>query len=152
MTSIAVREPLPRETAWTTARPCSASAAMSAALTRMLATHYRVEAVADSLAACHAAQDHPPDAAVVDLCVPGTDHLALIRSLRAETRTALLPIIMLTASTHRELLLRCLTAGASNFLRKPFNTSELLTCVRLELERRGPLAEPPLASGASHDC
>ena len=117
-------------------------AAMGAVLTRMLAPHYRVEAVGDALAACQSAKGHPPDVAVVDLCVPGTDNLTLIQSLRAETRTALLPIIMLTASTNRELLLRCLTAGASNFLLKPFNTSELLTCVRLELELRGPLVEP----------
>ena len=91
----------------------------------------------------------PPDLVVIDLGVPGTDNLTLIRALRADPRTALRPVILLSASTHRELLLRCLTAGASNFLLKPFNSAELLTCVRLELELRGPLlAAPALASGA----
>ncbi len=56
--------------------------------------------------------------------------------------TAHLPIVILTASMHKELLLRCLAAGASNFLLKPFNTAELLMCARVELQLRAAHAEP----------
>lgn len=116
--------------------------AMCAMLTEMLSPHYQVEAVSDGLTACHAAKSHPPDLVIIDLYVPGTDNLTLIHSLRADPRTTMLPIVMLTASVNRELLLRCLTAGASNFLLKPFRMADLLTCVRLDLELRGPHAGP----------
>ena len=110
---------------------------MCAMLTKMLSGHYRVVAVSDAMAACQITKSHPPDLVVIDLYHPGTDNLTLIRSLRADPRTEMLPIVIMTASVHRELLLRCLTAGASNFLLKPFRITELLTCVGLDLELRG---------------
>ncbi len=116
--------------------------AMCIMLTKMLSTHYRVKAVSDSQAARQAVKFQPPDLVILDLYLPGTDDLALIRSLRADPQTTLVSIITLTASVHRELLLRCLTAGASNFLLKPFRMAELLTCVRLDLELRGTHTTP----------
>ena len=110
---------------------------MCTMLTDMLAGHLQIEAVRDGLTACQAAKQNPPNLVIIDLYMPGTDNLTLIRTLRADALTAMIPIIMLTTHTYRELLLRCLTAGASNFLLKPFNMAELLTCVQVEMELRG---------------
>ena len=79
---------------------------------------------------------------IVDLCAPGNDSLILIRTLRERACTAVLPIILLTVAANRELLLRCLFAGASNFLIKPFGMAELLAFVGVELEPRNPLTKP----------
>ena len=115
---------------------------MRVMLSLMLSSHYQVEVVGDGLEACQAARRQPPALLIIDLSVPGTDNLTLIRAMRADPRTALMPIIILTASTHKELLLRCLADGASNFLLKPFNTAELLMCAQVELQLRGAHAEP----------
>ena len=102
-----------------------------------LSRHYEVEAASDGLAAWHSAQYFPPDLVIIDLYAPGTDSLILTRCLRAGVRMAALPIILLTASVDRALMLRCLTAGASNFLLKPFGMVELLAFVRVELDLHG---------------
>ena len=114
---------------------------MRAILPKTLSTHYRVEAASDGLEACRAAKLRPPASLLIDLSIPGTDNLTLIRAMRADALTARIPIIILTASLHKELLLRCLAAGATNFLLKPFNTAELLMCIQVELDLRGPCAE-----------
>ena len=111
-------------------------AAMRIMLTKILAEHYCIQAVADGLEACQAARFQPPALIVADLYVPGTDNLTFIRAMQADPRTAGRPIVVLAASTHKDLLLRCLAAGASNFLLKPFNTEEMLMCLRVELQLR----------------
>ena len=113
-------------------------AAMRAMLCRMLSSHYQVEAVNDARAARQAVKYRSARLVVIDLYQPGTDDLALIQSLRAEAAAALLPIVMLTTSADRDLLLRCLAVGATNFLLKPFVENDLLTCLQLELELRAP--------------
>ncbi len=116
--------------------------AICALLTEALSARYHVAAVSDGLAAWQAAQHLPLDLVIVGLYIRGTDSLILIQSLRADSRTAMLPIIVLTSSVDRDLMLRCLNAGASNFLLKPFGITELLACVQLELELHGTLTEP----------
>ncbi len=110
--------------------------AMRITLTATLAEHYRVRSVGDGLEACQAARLQPPALIVADLYAPGTDSLTLIRAMQADPRTAGLPLVVLASSIHKDLLLRCLAAGASNFLLKPFNTEEMLMCLRVELQLR----------------
>ena len=115
-------------------------AAVGATLTKALCAYHEVETVPDGLSAAFAARGVPPDLVIIDLYLPGTDNLPLIRAMRADPRTAGIPVIILTVPAHRELLLHCLGAGASNFLLKPFNLAELLMCLRIELRLRDPLA------------
>ena len=112
--------------------------AVQFSLTKALTAYHKVQIVPDSLAAVFAAQREPPDLVIIDLYLPGTDNLSLIRSMRADARTTSIPIIVLSTPTNREILLLCLSAGASNFLLKPFNVAELLMCVRVELHLRTP--------------
>ncbi len=112
--------------------------AMCTMLIELLGASYQVEAVSDERAAWQTAQQDPPDLILVGLYTRGLGCLFLIKSLRANAATAMLPIVVLTASVDRELMLRCLEAGASNFLLKPFGMSDLLACVELELELHAP--------------
>ena len=106
-----------------------------ALLAEALSIPYEVEAVGDGLAGWYAAQRRPPALVIIGLSVSRTDLLVLTRALRANPRTATMPIILLTGSADRELLLSCLAAGADHFLLKPFAVDELLECARLELLR-----------------
>ena len=61
-----------------------------------------------------------PDLVLLDWMLPGRSGVALARQLRAEERTRLLPIIMLTARGHEDDKIEGLDAGADDYVTKPF--------------------------------
>jgi len=76
-----------------------------------------------------------PDLAVVDLRMPRIDGLELTRRLRADPMTAALPVIMLTAKGLTVDKVHGLTAGADDYLVKPFDTAELIARISSTLRR-----------------
>jgi light-regulated signal transduction histidine kinase (bacteriophytochrome) len=62
--------------------------------------------------------------------MPGYDGLSLCRDIKADPATAMIPVVMLTALTHREALLEGWKAGANEYLFKPFHPKELVTRVQ----------------------
>ncbi len=76
-----------------------------------------------------------PGLAVVDLMMPRMDGLELTRRLRANPMTASIPIIMLTARGLTVDKVLGLTAGADDYLVKPFDTLELVARVNSTLRR-----------------
>jgi two-component system, OmpR family, KDP operon response regulator KdpE len=71
-----------------------------------------------------------PDLVIVDLGLPDTDGLEVIRELRGWSE---LPIIVLSARTQESEKVAALDAGADDYLTKPFGVSELLVRVRAQL-------------------
>lgn len=76
------------------------------------------------------------DAFVVDLVMPGTDGLALCRSLKSDDRTRGVPVVFLTASRTAEVLERSRDVGALVCLEKPFDPLTLAAGVRSALAAR----------------
>ncbi|GAA5198836.1 hypothetical protein GCM10023322_73090 [Rugosimonospora acidiphila] len=76
-----------------------------------------------------------PDLAIVDLMMPKVDGLELTRRLRANPLTSSMPIIMLTARGLTVDKVLGLTAGADDYLVKPFDTLELVARVNSILRR-----------------
>lgn len=70
-----------------------------------------------------------PDVVLLDIKMPGIDGYETCRRIRADERTAFLPVIMVTASG-AEQKLHATEAGADDFVTKPFDQSELLARVR----------------------
>jgi len=79
--------------------------------------------------------EYRPDLAVVDLMMPGMDGLDLTRRIRANPATSALPVIMLTAKGLSVDKVVGLTAGADDYLVKPFDTTELVARIRSTLRR-----------------
>lgn len=75
-----------------------------------------------------------PDLILLDLLMPGIDGFAVLAQLRADSQLAALPVIVLTALQDRQLLVRAFTAGAVDYLTKPFVVEELLARVRTHVE------------------
>ncbi|MPZ25504.1 MAG: response regulator [Micromonosporaceae bacterium] len=96
---------------------------------------YRVVVAHDGEQALAMVQEHKPDLAVVDVRMPRVDGLELTRRLRADPMTAALPVILLTAKGLTVDKVVGLTAGADDYLIKPFDTSELVARVRSTLRR-----------------
>jgi len=76
-----------------------------------------------------------PDLLVLDVMLPGKDGLTIMRELRADAGTALLPVLMLTARAEDIDRVVGLELGADDYLTKPFLPRELLARVRAILRR-----------------
>ena len=87
----------------------------------------------------------PPDLLVLDLMLPGKDGLTIIKELRSDPLTALLPVLMLSARAEDIDRVVGLELGADDYLTKPFLPRELLARVRAVLRR---VTSDPAASGA----
>jgi len=90
---------------------------------------YDVIAATDGNAALELALSASPDLVLLDVMMPPPDGLAVCRQLRQQEETAVLPVIMLTASEGSEKT-TAIEAGADDFLPKPFDRDELLTRIR----------------------
>lgn len=66
-----------------------------------------------------------PDVLLLDVMMPDVDGLAVCRQVRNHAQWRSLPIIMVTALTHKDDLAACLGAGADDFISKPVNKTEL---------------------------
>jgi diguanylate cyclase (GGDEF)-like protein len=76
-----------------------------------------------------------PDLALVDVMMPKLDGIEVVRRLRSTAATASLPVIMLTAKSLPSDKVIGLTAGADDYMVKPFDTLELVARVRSTLRR-----------------
>ena len=77
-----------------------------------------------------------PDAVLLDIMLPDTDGLAIMRRLRADRLTATVPIMMLTAKDTELDKVMALDGGADDYLTKPFRVAELRARVAAHLRRQ----------------
>ncbi len=103
-------------------------------LSRLLAHHYDVEAVADGAAALQAARRSPPDLVLADVMMPELDGFELLHALHAVPGLEALPVILLSGRAGEEATLEGLAAGANDYLVKPFSARELLARIVTHLE------------------
>lgn len=71
-----------------------------------------------------------PDLILLDLVMPGLDGFAVLTQIRSHQDTQHLPVVMLTSSTDGATKLQALERGATDFLPKPIDSSELLLRIR----------------------
>jgi len=95
--------------------------------------HYEVVTAADGETGLAEARRRLPDLVVLDLMLPGIDGLEVCRRLRADTRTAHIPIVMLTAKGEEADAVIGLAQGADDYVRKPFGVKELVARIATRL-------------------
>ncbi|MFF9640923.1 SpoIIE family protein phosphatase [Kitasatospora aureofaciens] len=111
------------------------NADMRGYLTRLLrGGGYEVQAVPHGRAALDTALREAPDLIVSDVMMPQLDGLQLVAALRADRRTAGVPVLLLSARAGQEASIEGLEAGADDYLIKPFSAAELLARVRANIE------------------
>ena len=96
----------------------------------------RFESVTDSTQALDICKKFRPDLVLLDLMMPAPDGFAILETLRAEADEIFLPIIILTADTNEKSKRRALVAGATDFLIKPFDHTEVALRIRNLLKSR----------------
>lgn len=80
-------------------------------------------------------RETPPDLVIIDLQLPDMDGTRICKRLREEKATMGLPIIMLTARTDEEDILKGLIIGADDYITKPYNPKILIARVEALLRR-----------------
>jgi len=104
---------------------------------------FAVERAANGREALDAMAARLPDLVVLDLMLPQVAGLEVCRRIRSDTRTAAVPVIMLTARAEESDRIVGLELGADDYLAKPFSPGELVARVRALLRRVQRAKAPP---------
>ena len=85
---------------------------------------------AEALTFLHGADAPSPHLVLLDLKLPRIDGLEVLRRLRQDPRTALLPIVVLTSSNEERDLVESYRLGANSYIRKPVDFEQFTEAVR----------------------
>jgi DNA-binding response OmpR family regulator len=96
---------------------------------------FEVITVEDGQAALEQAQSRRPALAVLDVSMPGLSGIDVCRMLRADAATAAMLIIMLTARVQEQDVEGGFSAGADDYVTKPFSPRELVSRIQALLSR-----------------
>ena len=88
--------------------------------------------------------DTVPELIMLDIMLPGEDGISILKRLKADARTADIPVIMATAKGNEYDKVIGLDLGADDYLAKPFGMMEMASRVRAVLRRSGRAAEKQL--------
>jgi CheY-like chemotaxis protein len=99
-------------------------------LLRLLLTtaNYEVEEARNGTECVRSAREKLPDLIMVDLSMPGLDGWEVFRTLQADSSTAHIPCVAVTAHTEVDCK-RALQLGFTAFVAKPFKTDEMLATI-----------------------
>lgn len=96
---------------------------------------FRVTLTNSGVEGLKAARRRPPDLVILDIIMPGMDGYTVCREMRVDPILSEVPILFLTAKTKDEDKIAGFTAGADDYLSKPFNIDELILRIRAILRR-----------------
>jgi two-component system phosphate regulon response regulator PhoB len=96
---------------------------------------YEVQQAFQTEEASQIIRDSLPDMMVLDWMLPGKSGVQYAKELRANEKTASIPILMLTAKSEEADKVQGLDAGADDYMTKPFSTKELVARVNALLRR-----------------
>ena len=107
---------------------------------------YNVDACYDGQAALDYMEAENYDGAIMDIMIPNKDGITVLREMRnAGIRV---PVLFLTAKTETQDIVRGLDAGASDYMTKPFEFSELMARLRVMLRTQNPVNENVITCGS----
>jgi two-component system, OmpR family, phosphate regulon response regulator PhoB len=103
---------------------------------------YKTATARDGLSGLDKARDLLPALVVLDLMLPGMEGTEICKRLKADPKTAHLPILMLTAKAEEVDRILGLELGADDYVTKPFSPRELSLRVKKLIERTGSQRAP----------
>lgn len=107
---------------------------------------YNVDACYDGQAALDYMEAENYDGAIMDIMLPNKDGITVLREMR--NAGIQVPVLFLTAKTETQDIVRGLDAGASDYMTKPFEFSELMARLRVMLRTQNPVNENVITCGS----
>lgn len=107
---------------------------------------YNVDACYDGQAALDYMEAMNYDGAIMDIMIPNKDGITVLREMR--NAGIQVPVLFLTAKTETQDIVRGLDAGASDYMTKPFEFSELMARLRVMLRTQNPVNENVITCGS----
>lgn len=107
---------------------------------------YNVDACYDGQAALDYMEAENYDGAIMDIMIPNKDGITVLREMR--NAGIQVPVLFLTAKTETQDIVRELDAGASDYMTKPFEFSELMARLRVILRTQNPVNENVITCGS----
>ena len=107
---------------------------------------YNVDACYDGQAALDYMEAENYDGAIMDIMIPNKDGITVLREMR--NAGIQVPVLFLTANTETQDIVRGLDAGASDYMTKPFEFSELMARLRVMLRTQNPVNENVITCGS----
>lgn len=98
---------------------------------------YNVICVEDGRAALDKALEVVPDLVLLDVMMPLMTGFEVLAALRANDKTKNVAVVMVTAQSKEDEILKGLDLGADDYITKPFSPNELAARVKTVLIRRG---------------
>ncbi len=98
---------------------------------------YVVVAVEDGVQALEKARELMPALIMLDVMMPQMTGFEVLAALKADERTRSIPVLLVTAQSKEEEVLKGLEMGAEDYITKPFSPNELAARVRKVLLRKG---------------
>ena len=92
---------------------------------------------ADAAAFFSASAEEKPSLILLDIMLPGEDGISILKKVRANAGTTMIPIMMITAKTAEFDKVSGLDLGADDYITKPFGMAELVARVKALLRRSG---------------
>lgn len=111
------------------------NADMQGYLRHMLNSCYEVKTVKDGMEALKCIAEKIPDLLITDIMMPNLNGFGLLKEVRKDAATKLLPVIMLSARAGEEARLEGINAGADEYLVKPFSSTELQAVISNQLRQ-----------------
>lgn len=107
---------------------------------------YNVDACYDGQAALDYMEAENYDGAIMDIMIPNKDGITVLREMR--NAGIQVPVLFLTSKTETQDIVRGLDAGASDYMTKPFEFSELMARLRAMLRTQNPVNENVITCGS----
>jgi class 3 adenylate cyclase len=103
---------------------------------RLVRDGHRVATAVDGAGALALVAEQAFDLILLDLMMPGMSGLEVLRRLKAADNTRHIPVIVISALDEIDSVVRCIQAGAEDYLTKPFNPVLLRARVEASLEKK----------------
>ncbi len=109
---------------------CEDNEELAVYIASLLQPFCRVSLARDGVEGLREIKSWSPDLVLTDVMMPNKDGLTLCRTIKSDPSTSAIMVVLLTALTHRDAMLKGWEARADEYLFKPFHPDELVTRIK----------------------
>jgi two-component system response regulator len=94
--------------------------------------------------------DYPPKLVLLDLKLPKVDGMEVLRQIKNDARTKIIPVVLMTSSKEEQDLVRGYNLGANSYIQKPVDFDEFRKTIKLLGLYWLVINQPPVTNGKPH--